>query len=99
MGIASLLSAGSPFTWIYRLMGIYIILFVLSESITVWFGVPCLESLLCLPNHGCSIWQSWRLITYSFLHANTLHIGVNLWLFYSLARSLLINTLSTIDSD
>ncbi|MCQ2955860.1 MAG: rhomboid family intramembrane serine protease [Opitutales bacterium] len=95
MDISLMHSVRTPLTLMRRLMWVYIALFVLSESVTVWFGAPWLEAWLCLPSHSGSLWQMWRLVTYSFLHASILHIGVNLWLFYSLARFLLADTLST----
>lgn len=80
--------------WIKRLIGFYIVTFVCTKLITVWFGTVCFVNFLCLRPINLIDGQIWRFITYSFLHENFLHIFCNLWLLYTLCKFLLTYELS-----
>lgn len=79
----------SAFKWIKRLIWFYVILFVFTKIVSVWFGTQFIASCLCLLPHSFVNFQWWRFLTYSFLHADFWHIFCNLLLFYGLCKFLL----------
>ena len=82
------------FRWIRRLLWIYVGIFVLNQTLLVWFGGSLLEVGFCLDNYRSLLLQPWRLLSYSFLHGDLLHLLFNLLLWYSLSNFLLQDVLS-----
>lgn len=82
------------FLWIKRLLWTYIGIFIFNETLSVWFGRSPLDAVFCLSNGHSLLWQPWRLLSYSFLHGDVLHLLFNLLMWYGLSNFLLSGTLS-----
>jgi len=85
---------GNGFLWIKRLLWTYIGVFIINETLSVWFGGSPLDAVFSLKNGTSLLWQPWRLVSYSFLHGDLLHLLFNLLMWYGLSNFLLQNTLS-----
>ena len=75
--------------WIKRLVWFYIFVFVVTKVTSIWFSSSFLINYFSLNSLDHSSWEIWRYVTYSFLHADFLHILCNMLLFYTLSQFLL----------
>lgn len=62
--------------------------FIIQNIFKVWFASPVIEELFALSRTHLKSGYIWTLITYGFLHANFLHILVNLLVIFFVGRIL-----------
>lgn len=75
--------------WLTVLLGINILMFLISALFGLAFKGGAFYSLLFLGAENSELilsGQVWRMVTSSFLHANLIHIAVNMYVLFQLGR-------------
>lgn len=63
-------------------------IFILQQVFRVWFGTPLVERFFALSSHHIGSGYVWAFITYGFLHADFIHILVNMLVIFFVGRIL-----------
>jgi len=73
--------------WTYKLMIVNAVVFVLHQLLEFWGRVPVAD-YLALSFGGLARGYVWQLLTFQFLHGNTLHLLLNLVVIFFFGRAL-----------
>jgi membrane associated rhomboid family serine protease len=73
--------------WTYKLMIVNAVVFVLHQLLEFWGRVPVAD-YLALSFGGLAHGYVWQLLTFQFLHGNTLHLLLNLVVIFFFGRAM-----------